>query len=127
MAGGETESDFKIRRAVGVVLMVLLLFVVMFGLQGMFDAADRKKAVQAVLAWRPGGEKGTTIGEALLHEAGGDAGCDAAITSGCWGTVRVRCAGKDREGVYEFDVDLVKSEVRPAGGRARTLAEQLAR
>ena len=104
------------RRLVGAV-MIVLLGVALFHLQGLFDQGDRRRAVELVMhhQLRPG----TATFGSWLVDAHGNPEWSATILSGCLGIVQV--TAKTPDGLHlTFDVDLVRKRFDPSNGPART-------
>jgi len=103
------------------VAMVLLLAFILSWLQGRFDATDAKKAIAAVMSWKPSGAQ--SVFEALASRNEGDPQCTGKVVSQLLGDVSVRCAMPKNPGAeYEFRVILDgKRPPRPANAAAEQL------
>jgi hypothetical protein len=105
--------------------MVLLLAFTLSWLQGRFDATDGKKAIVAVMSWKPSGPR--SIFEALAARGEGDPQCDGKVMSQLMGDVEVRCATPQKPQVeYLFRVLLDgKRPPHPANPAAEQLVANL--
>lgn len=122
MDAGNAAGE-RYRFLVGTV-MAAVLAVTLLWLQSLFDHGDVRRAKEAVLAFRPGGESGEALGAALQARTGAPPACSGEVRSSCAGVVRVRCAGP-AGAVYELDVALVAKSINPANPAALELFRAL--
>jgi hypothetical protein len=104
--------------------MAVLLVAALTTLQGWFDATDRQRAIEAVLALRTKPSM-PPIGRTLSERNGGaPPACAARIASACSGIVLVECrVGGDGE-PYRFAVHLLKRHAEAADEATRRRLEQ---
>ena len=109
------------------VAMVLLLAFILSWLQGRFDATDAKKAIAAVMSWKPSGAQ--SVFEALASRNEGDPQCTGKVVSQLLGDVEVRCSTPRQPGTgYEFRVLLDgKRPPRAANSAAERLVAAMVR
>jgi hypothetical protein len=109
------------RRLPLAVAMVVLLAFTLSWLQGRFNATDAKKAIAAVMSWKPAGAQ--TVFDALAARNEGDPQCTGKVVSQLMGDVSVVCSTPKNPGAgYEFRVLLDgKRPPRPANSAAEQL------
>ena len=110
----------QLRILIGALLIIGAALSVEY-LQGRFDRSDERGAVGVVRDYRPPGEQ-TTVDRLLASRHGirpGDLRWSGALTSGCFGYVRVTCeVPSNPPVVYRFDVDINRNAIHPGNDRA---------
>ncbi len=94
--------------------MAVLLVAALTTLQGWFDASDRRRAIDTVLAHRSQPSM-PPIGRILSERNGGaPPACAARIASACSGVVLVECRVGGEGEPYRFAVHLLKRHAEAA-------------